>query len=86
MNLTRDKAIEAMDAINAAGYTAVIEAAVIPKHSPEVLYRVSLPRLSADSEDMRAFCDLAESLGLACRHQLQAFTFVLPDDYPKGLR
>jgi hypothetical protein len=86
MNLSRDKAIEAMDVINAAGYTAVIEAAVIPSHSREVLYRVTLPRLSADSEDMRTFCDLAESLGLTCRHQLQTFSFVLPDDYPKGLR
>jgi predicted amidohydrolase YtcJ len=83
VNLPRDKAIEAMDAINAAGYTAVIEAAVIPSHSREVLFRVTLPMLSADSEDMRTLCDLAESLGLTCRCQLQNFTFVLPDDYPK---
>lgn len=86
MNLSRDKAIEAMDAITDAGYTAVLEAAVIPSHSREVLYRVSVSLLHADSEDLRKFCDLAESLGLTCRYQLQRFSFVLPSDYPKNLR
>jgi hypothetical protein len=64
MNLPRDKAIEAMDVINAAGYTAVLEAAVIPSHSREVLYRVEMSLLHADAGDMRMFCDLAESVGL----------------------
>lgn len=79
MNVTRDNAIEAMDAITASGRTAHVEAAVIPKHSREVLYRVSVPCLSFNSEDMRELCDLAESVGRTCRYQLQQFMFVLPD-------
>lgn len=86
MNLTRDKALEAMDAITASGRTAQVDAAVIPRHSREVLYRVMVPALHFDSEDMRALCDLAESVGLTCRYQLQCFSFVLPGDYPKGVR
>lgn len=86
MNLEREKAIEAMDAINAAGYTAVIEAAVIPHFSKEVLYRVSMPMLSYDSTDMRALCDLAESIGLNCRYSLNSLRFELPDTRPAAVR
>ena len=78
MNLEREKAIEAMDAITSAGYTAVIEAAVIPDRSTDVLYRVTLPALHYDARDMRKLCDLAESLGLECFWQLNQFYFQLP--------
>lgn len=91
MNLTREKAIEAMDAINAAGYTAVLEAAVIPAghrgvNSEPVLYRVSLSALHFDAMDMHAILDIAESVGLTCRYQLQQFRFVDPADYERRLR
>lgn len=88
MNLTREKAIEAMDAINGANYTAVIEAAIIPNGRPDepVLYRVHLSALHFDALDMRKFCDLAEGLGLTCRYQLQQFRFVDPADYERRVR
>jgi hypothetical protein len=83
VNVSRDKAIEAMDAITAAGYTAVVEAAVIPTYSAEVLYRVSVPMLTYESRDLREMCDLAESLGLTCRHSLQTLRFE-PEDRRAG--
>lgn len=98
MNLTREKAIEAMDAINGAGYTAVLEAAIIPggrmrfeghtvdEPSSPALYRISLSALHFDALDMRKFCDLAEGLGLTCRYQLQQFRFVDPADYERRVR
>lgn len=86
MNLTRDKAIEAMDTITKAGYTAVIEAAVIPKHTKEVLYRVSVPMLTYESADLRALCDLAESVGLTCRYSLQSIRFEPENRRPEVIR
>ena len=79
MNLPRDKAIEAMDLLTDAGYTANIHAAVIPHGASEVLYRVIAPALHFDAVDLRSLCDLAESIGLECRMQLQQIYFVLPD-------
>jgi hypothetical protein len=82
MNLTRDKAIEAMDALTGAGYTAHIEAVpqtkfVVPNHEGP-LYRVSTLALSFEPTDMLELCRLAESVGLVCRYSLQAFRFELP--------
>jgi hypothetical protein len=83
MNLTKDQAIAAMDALTDAGYTAVVEAVpqtkfVVPNHEGP-LYRVSAPTLNFESTDMRSLCELAESVGLTCRYHLQSFRFELPD-------
>jgi hypothetical protein len=75
MNLNRDKALEAMDVLTEHGYTARIDAAVIPTFSKEPLYRVSAPALGFEDWDMRVLCDLAESIGLHCRYSLQEFRF-----------
>lgn len=78
MNLPRDKAIEAMDLLTEHGYTAHLEAAVIPHGASEVLYRISVPSLSFDAVNLRELCDLAETLDLECRMFLQAIRFDLP--------
>lgn len=83
MNLPRDKAIEAMDAINEAGYTAIVEAAVIPNHSTEVLYRVSVGGLSHDSVALRELIGLAEGIGLECVFSLQCVRFWPKDEAVK---
>lgn len=80
MNISRDKAIQAMDALTSAGFTAHLEAVVIPNHSPALLYRVSAQALGYDSVSMRQLCDLAETLELECVWQLNHFWFVLPQD------
>lgn len=84
MNLPRDKAIEAMDLLTEHGYTAHLEAAVIPHGASEVLYRISAPALHFDAVNLRELCDLAESIGLECRMYLQEIRFDLPK--PPGIR
>lgn len=78
MNLPRDKAFAALDLLNEHGYTANLEAAVIPRHSTEVLYRISAPSLHFDAVNLRELCDLAETLDLECRMFLQQIRFDMP--------
>jgi hypothetical protein len=82
MNLPRESAIAAMDLLTKHGYTAHLEAAVIPHGASEVLYRISVPSLSFDAVNLRELCDIADRLGLECRLFLQQIRFDVPK--PEG--
>lgn len=87
MNLTLDKAIEVTNALTDAGYNVSIE--VLPQRDnfqilghKGSLCRVSVQDLSYEDFDLRALCDLAESVGLHCRYSLGAIRFETEARHP----
>lgn len=74
MNLDKEKAVEAFDALVADGYSAQLLGSVI--HG-EVFYRVTLTGLGFDAVDMRHLCDLAEARGLVLEYHRAVDGFLL---------
>lgn len=96
--MTRDKAIEAMDALVAKGYIVTVTAAPcdsrFSSRHPETgavgqwdSYQIGVSALGFDSVDLRALMAVAEGVGLEARYSMHSgFHLDHPDERPESVR